>query len=162
MQESLTLHGIRLGAVRTDDNTADVGTKTLLQARLTFLASKRGLEDFGQDQQVMMLEARDDPEETPTPWLLYVFVASLTMNAMTVVWHCKCKKRLPQQPPPPTMTTTSTQTVNTQPTNERTTKAFVTTYGDRWHLNEHCQGLAAATTKRTLEPCGHCCRGRLI
>ena len=97
VQESLILHGIRLGAVRTDDNTADVGTKTLSQVRLAFLSRKLGLEDLGGDQQVLMIEKRDDPEETPTPWLFYVFLASLTMNAMTAAWHYKCKRALPCQ-----------------------------------------------------------------
>jgi hypothetical protein len=166
------MHNIRLGAVRTEDNMADIGTKTLSQARLALLSRRLGLEDMGGERQVLMIDlAEADPamdgagaEEPEGNMLFYVFLASLATNVLTIVWHCACKKRLPVAPTAraPSTTTVGTQTTNVEIAETRVLKAYVTPTGERWHLEEHCPGMNNARSKRALDPCGHCVRGRNV
>ena len=165
VQESLTLHNIRLGAVRTEDNTADIGTKTLSQARLAMLSRRLGLEDMDGDRQVLMIDLGGaDAEESEGSGLFYMFLASLAVNVVTVVWHCACKKRLPVAPTTRATLTTAvgTQTVNLESEETRAMKAYVTPTGERWHREEHCPGMNHARSKRALDPCGHCVRSRNV
>jgi hypothetical protein len=165
VQESLTLHNIRLGAVRTEDNMADIGTKTLSQARLAMLSRRLGLEDMGGERQVLMIDVDGrDSEEPEGSGLFYVFITSVLINVLGVVWHCACKKRLPVAPTTraPTTTAVGTQTTNLEISEIRAMKAYVTPTGERWHLEEHCQGMNHARSKRTLDPCGHCVRSRNV
>ena len=169
VQESLTLHNIRLGAVRTEDNTADIGTKTLSQARLAMLSRRLGLEDMGGERQVLMIGLSENEEldgagadEPESNMLFYVFLASLATNLLTIVWHCACKKRLPVVPTTRGPTTTAVGTQTTEIGVNQVMKAYVTPTGERWHIEEHCPGMNHARSKRTLDPCGHCVRGRNV
>ena len=144
---------------------ADIGTKTLSQARLAMLSRRLGLEDMGGDRQVLMIDVDGaEAEEPEGNGLFYVFLASLATNVLGMVWHCACRKRLPVAP---TIRASSTTTVGTQTTNleiaeTRAMKAYATPTGERWHLEEHCPGMNNARSKRALDPCGHCCRGRNV
>ena len=170
LQESLILHDIRLGAVRTDDNTADIGTKTLSQIRLAFLSRKLGLEDVTEEQRVLMIALTSEPEDQEAlPWLWYLFLASLAMNALTVAWHTLCTRRQLQAPIPLRTRTSTTGTQTNPPVLEvgagqalrepvRTDKVFVTRTGEHWHVRSRCNGLGNSSSTRSLSPCGHCCR----
>ena len=160
-------HGIRLGSVRSEDNTADIGAKSLAQLRLVGLSKKIGLEKY--ENQIVMLELvgqasvalataspqRAVEDDEGTSWTLWVFLASLGLNCMMIGTSCFCKKRNPAQPRA-ARREIATQTVGTL---REAPDAFVSAQGRHWHKQRDCRGLAPATsTIRCLEPCAHCAK----